>query len=368
MRILVAPLEFKGTLTAHQAAAAIQRGIVRSGRGFEVKTLPLADGGPGSVEAVLAYYGGERMLCEVEDPLGRKVSATWARVPTRDGGRLGVVEMAAASGLWRLSREERAPLRADTFGTGQLILEALRAGVSEVLVCAGGSATNDGGSGALRALGAALIGSEARGAEALLEATRVDLSALAPRLSEVKLTVATDVIAPLLGPGGASRVFGPQKGASAADVDRLEHAMARWSGLIKEATGNDLSATPGAGAAGGLAFGLLALGASLRPGLEVLSELLGLDRHLHECDVAITGEGQLDRQTLLGKGPWRIRQRAQAHGRPTLLFVGRVAPDVDTAGLGEVIAVSPEELTDAELRPRAAELLEDAAADWARRA
>ncbi len=376
MRILIAPLEFKGTLTAHQVTAAIERGIRRARPGWELDCMPMADGGPGTVEVVLAALGGSRKISEVRDPLGRPHPATWAIVPRAPEGEspLGVIEMAAASGLALLDPQERDPRRASTYGTGQLLLAAAAAGCRQIVLGVGGSATNDGGAGALSALGARFLDVEGRplpeGGAALARLRAVDLSTLDPRLRGVPVLIATDVVAPLLGPTGATRVFGPQKGADPAAVEELEAALARYASLLGNAAGRDLRELPGAGAAGGLAYGLAtALGAALVRGFDFVADLCGIERRLDAADLVISGEGRMDAQTRMGKGPWRIFERAKARGIPVVVLAGSVAPAARllTGGFEEVIAVTPPDLPEGELRARAAELVEAAAESWALR-
>jgi len=374
MRLLVAPLEFKGTLTARQAAAAIDRGIHRARPGAETDLLPLADGGPGTVEAVLAAAGGTRVQTRVLGPLGRPTEATWALIRGPAGfSPTAVIEMAAASGLSLLSPEERDPRRASTFGTGQLIAAALGAGCRTLIIGAGGSATNDGGAGALSALGARLLDERGAplppGGAALRDLSRVELSSLDPRLRDSSLIVATDVAAPLLGPGGATCVFGPQKGAGAAALEELEAGLGNLARVVAAAVGRDDSGREGAGAAGGLAFGLAALGARIEPGFDLLADLCGLDRRIGAADLVISGEGRLDRQTRMGKGPWRLQLRARALGRPVVLFVGSLGEGAAEVGseFQEIVPIGRPELAWDELRARASELLEDAALRWAER-
>lgn len=367
MKVLIAPLEFKGTLTARQAAEAVARGVRTARPGWELDLLPLSDGGPGMVDAVLAATAGATSHpAEVHDPLGRPIRASWAALP--DG--TAVIEMAAASGLARLTPSERDPLRTSTFGTGELVCQALHAGHRRILVGAGGSATNDGGAGALAALGCLLrdaSGAEVeRGGGGLASAFTLDRTRLRPELQGAELIVATDVTAPLLGPQGATRVFGPQKGASPAVVEALEHALCRFADLVAAAMGRDLRAEAGMGAAGGLAFGLAAvLGARIAPGFELISELCGLRARLQRADVILTGEGRLDAQTAMGKGPARLAQRAGRHR--TVALVGAVArADATLDGLfRSVEVVTPPGVADEVLERQAAAFLEDGARRWA---
>lgn len=344
MRVLVAPQELKGTLTAVQAAEAIAKGL-SGGKvevEVEVEVVPIADGGPGTVEAFAsAQPGAVKVSAMVEDPLGRRVEAGFAV-----SGALAVVEMAAASGLWRLKAEKRDPRRTSTRGTGQLVAAAMERGCTEVWVGLGGSATNDGGAGALETLGARFLDGEGRplppGGAALEKLERIEVEELEARLRGRRLVVLTDVHAPLLGPAGASAVFGPQKGATREVVGELEHGLERLEEVVRRQFGRNLAGVPGAGAAGGLGYGLMALaGATVRDGFTALAELLGLRERIRRADIVVTAEGRLDAQTAMGKGPASLAELARAEGRPTVIIAGSIAPGapVDRFALAE--AMSP---------------------------
>ncbi len=324
-RWLVAPQEFKGTLTAAEAAEAMARGLRASSPDVVLDVAPLADGGPGTVEALLAGLRGERRKQVVRGPLGAPVEAHWALV---EDGRTAVVEMAAASGLSLLAPEARDALSASTYGTGELMRAALDSGCERLIVGLGGSATSDAGAGALEALGFRFLDAQGQplppGGAALARLVSVDASGRHPRLGEVEVLGATDVTSPLLGPDGAARLFGPQKGADAAGVEVLEAALAHAAQVL----GDTPAGWPGAGAAGGFGFGLLALaGARLVPGYELVQRALGLERRVLMADVVLTGEGRFDRQTSLGKGPGGIARLAREHGTPVVLFAGQVRRD-----------------------------------------
>ncbi|AKQ64459.1 Glycerate kinase [Myxococcus hansupus] len=324
-RWLVAPQEFKGTLTAAEAAEAMAQGLRESSPEVVLDVAPLADGGPGTVDALLTGLRGERHSLVVRGPLGAPVEAHWALV---ENGRTAVVEMAAASGLSLLPPESRDARNASTYGTGELMRAALESGCERLIVGLGGSATTDAGTGALSALGFRFLDAAGQplppGGAALARLATVDASARHPRLGAVELLGATDVTSPLLGPDGAARLFGPQKGADAADVEALEAALAHVAGVLGETS----AGWPGAGAAGGFGFGLLALaGARLVPGYELVSRALGLERRVLMADVVLTGEGRFDRQTSLGKGPGGIARLAREHGTPVVLFAGQVRRD-----------------------------------------
>jgi glycerate kinase len=362
-RWLVAPQEFKGTLTATEAATALAEGLRQGVPEAELDIAPLADGGPGTLDALLTGTGGERIRLTVQGPRGRPVEAAYGLL---DGGRTAVIEMAQASGLSLLAPGERDPRRASTSGTGALMRAALERGCERLILALGGSATNDGGTGALAALGFRFLDAHGiplpPGGAALRHLSRVDTSGRHPRLAEVELLVANDVTAPLLGLDGASRLFGPQKGADAAAVEELEGALARFAEVVSPA----LAKTPGSGAAGGFGFGLAALaGGRFVSGYSLVASTLRLPERLTAADTVLTGEGRYDRQTALGKGPGALAREARAQGRRTVMFAGVVAADVEASGspFDEVIEVS----RSAPPGASPAEALRHAGAHWASR-
>jgi glycerate kinase len=331
VRVLVSPDKFKGTLTAPQAASALAAGVRRVLPDAEIRVLPVADGGEGTVDAVLAA-GGVRHTAAVSDPLGRPTTVDWAEVDGR-----AVIELAAASGLHHVRPDDATAVAADTYGTGLVIRAALDAGLGNVVLGLGGSASTDGGTGILRALGARFTGAAGEtlppGGGALGRLASVDLSGLDDRL--VALTLCCDVRSPLLGPAGAAAVFAPQKGASAATVATLEQGLTRLAAVLGAATGRNAAAVDWGGAAGGCAGGLYAaLGATFAPGFDLLAELIGLDRHLAWADLVLVGEGSLDGQSLAGKAPVALAARAARLGVPAVAVAGRV--DVDAASLQAV--------------------------------
>ncbi|HVA24324.1 MAG TPA: glycerate kinase [Chloroflexota bacterium] len=358
MNILVAPQAFKGSLSAREVAEAIAAGVPA---GHRAKLLPVADGGEGTVEALLSALGGERQMAVVEDPLGRLVEASWAMLPE---GR-AAIEMAAASGLPRLEVHERDPRRASTFGTGQLIAAALDAGASEVIVGIGGSATNDGGAFALQAMGARLLDSDGkelpRSVIHLQRLAHIDFSGLHERVGKARLRVMSDVTNPLLGPDGATAVYGPQKGMNAPMRPRLEAALARWADVVEREAGQLLRDVPGAGAAGGLGFALAAIGASLEPGAEMILDVVGFDERL-ACgvDLVITGEGRLDGQSVFGKATVAVARRAKRAGVPVLAIVGGLGDGYEAAyreGIDAVMPATAGPMSLEESQTRAAELI-----------
>ena len=326
MKILVAPQELKGTLTGAQAAEAIARGIWSAMRDARLELVPIADGGPGTVDAFVRATRAELVEVPAEDAIGRHAPTAFA---VRDGR--AVIEMAAASGLSRVFPAERDPLRASTRGTGELIAAALDRGCKELWIGLGGSATTDGGAGALEALGARFLDAEgnrlAPGGAALAQLERFKLDRVQARLNGAKLMALTDVRAPLLGPTGAAAVFGPQKGATPEEVAELERALERLHQVALRQLGRDLASEPGAGAAGGLGYGLLMLGADLRDGFASLAELMGLQEKIRQADLVVTAEGRLDGQTAMGKGPAALAALASAEGRPTVILAGSIDPD-----------------------------------------
>ncbi|QMU73731.1 glycerate kinase [Streptacidiphilus sp. P02-A3a] len=319
--VVVAPDKFKGSLSAAEAAERIAAGIRRAAPGTEVRTLPVADGGEGTVLAALAA-GYRRIEATVSGPTGEPVRALLA---VRD--RTAVVEAAQASGLTLLPGGVPAPLTAGSYGTGQLIARALELGCDRIVLGLGGVACTDGGAGMAQALGASLRdrdGAELRpGGAALHGLAALDLGVLPKTLAGAEVVIAGDVDNPLLGERGAPAVYGPQKGASPAQVAELDAALAHWADAVGAATGTDLRATPGAGAAGGLGFGAMALlGARMRPGIGLLLDLLGFDQAVRGARLVVTGEGCLDVQTLHGKAPAGVAAAATGAGVPVAAVAG----------------------------------------------
>ncbi|HBX55096.1 glycerate kinase [Pseudomonas sp. UBA2684] len=323
MKIVIAPDSFKESLSAPQVAAAIAHGWAAVFPQAELCLRPMADGGEGTVDAVLAATGGERRELQVRGPLGTPVMAHWGWL----ADATAVIEMAAASGLHWVPREQRDATVTSSYGTGELIRAALDAGAQRIILGLGGSATNDGGAGLLQALGVRFLDSHGRelvaGGGALAGLDQLDLSGLDARLLNVQVDVAADVDNPLCGPRGASAIFGPQKGASSAQVKVLDAALGRLARIVAGTLGEDFSEFPGVGAAGGLGFAAKAfLRAGFRPGIELVAELSGLAEALVGADLVITGEGQLDAQSLHGKTPVGVARMAQAAGVPVIALAG----------------------------------------------
>ncbi|HJP74722.1 MAG TPA: glycerate kinase [Pseudonocardiaceae bacterium] len=320
--MLVAPDKFKGSLTAEQVATAIVAGIHDVRPGHAVRTVPVADGGDGTVDAALAA-GFTRVDVSAHGPTGEPVEAA---IAVRDG--VAVVETAAACGLVRLPGGRRAPMTATSFGAGDLVRAALDAGCRTIVLGVGGSASTDGGAGMLQALGAGVFDAGGVplpfGGGSLGDVARVDMSTVDGRLVGAEIVLACDVDNPLLGPTGAAATFGPQKGADPGQVRQLDQGLARWAKVLGAATGRDAADAPGAGAAGGIGYAALAgLGAVRRPGIELLLELVGFDEQLAGAELVITGEGSLDEQTLHGKAPAGVADAARRAGIPVVAVAGR---------------------------------------------
>lgn len=332
MKLVAAPNALKGSLSPFEAAAAIARGARRALSDVEVVELGIADGGDGTAEVVCKARGGSFREVNALDPLGRSRLARYAWLDDATA----IIDVATASGLALLAATDRSALTTTSFGTGQLIRAALDAGASSIVLGVGGSATVDGGAGILRALGARLL--DERGAElapggaALVSLSRIDLTGLHPRARSVPLDIACDVDSPLLGELGAARLFGPQKGASPADVAQLEQALERLAAVIARDFGREIRAVASGGAAGGIAAGLYgALGARLVPGIDLVLEAVGFDAALGGAALCITAEGLLDRQSLRNKGPFGVARRAAAQGVPVVALGGGIASDVRDA-------------------------------------
>lgn len=370
-RVLIAADKFKGSLTAVQVAEHITAGLRRAVPGLTVESLPVADGGDGTVEAALAA-GFERRQKHVSGPLGAPVDAAYAL-----RGETAVVEMAEASGLRHLPEGVRAPLTATTYGTGELLRAALDAGARRIVLGVGGSATTDGGAGMLSALGARFLAADGQpltpGGGPLAGLVTADFSGLDPRLAETVVTLASDVDNPLTGPTGAAAVYAPQKGADEGDVAELETSLAHYAWILEQALGPqaaEYARAPGAGAAGGLGYGaLVGLGARFRPGIEVMLEVLGFAAALDRADLVITGEGSLDEQTLHGKAPAGVATAARARGLEVIAVCGRLAlppESLGRAGIRRVYALTDLEPDPTRCMTEAAPLLERTAEHIAR--
>lgn len=346
MRVVVAPDSFKGSLSALGVASAMETGIKRVFPQASVLKVPIADGGEGTVEALVAATGGQVVKQQVTGPLGEPVEAFWGILAD---GETGVIEMAAASGLPLVPKEKRNPRLTTTAGTGELLKAALNRGLKKIIIGIGGSATNDGGTGLARVLGVRFLDEAGRdlpeGGAALSRLDKVDISGIDSRLSDVKILVACDVDNPLCGPRGASAVYGPQKGATPEMVRELDDALARYAVTAKKATGRDIASQPGAGAAGGLGAGLLFFtGAQLRPGVDIVLETVGFRAMVETADFVMTGEGRTDFQTAFGKAPVGVAKIAKTFGKPVVCLSGGLgdgADDVLTQGIDAVASIVP---------------------------
>ena len=366
MKVLIAPQAFKGALSAVDAAQAIARGVIRAVPSAETVTVPIADGGDGTVDALVGATDGQRFRTQVIGPLGEPVFAHWGAM---GDGQTAVIEMAQASGLALVPPRRRDPRITTSFGTGQLIAESLDRGYRRLIVGLGGSATNDGGAGMAQALGVHLLDSNGkelpRGGGALTRLAAVDVQGLYPALESAELIVATDVTNPLCGPHGASAVYGPQKGATPQIVRVLDHALAHYADVLSRTLGRDVASEPGAGAAGGVGAGLMAFtSATLRSGIDLVCELLDFDGYLEGADLLITGEGRIDGSTTYNKAPVGVARRAKARNIPVLAVAGSLGTgyrEVYRHGIDAVVCIADRPMSFRDSLARTAELLEDAA-------
>ncbi|MFS1473718.1 glycerate kinase [Vibrio lentus] len=337
MKIVIAPDSFKESLDAHQVASCIERGFADVFPYAKFVKLPLADGGEGTVDVLLTALNGKKRRLKTTDPIGRECTAYWASLEQQVDGKsvnTALVEFAQASGLDRLTVEERSPLTASSYGTGLLIRDALNKGVEQIIIGLGGSATNDAGAGILQALGGKLLDKQGNelsgGGAALSQLASIDLDGLHPRCKEVTFVVACDVNNPLCGESGASAVFGPQKGASEAQVEQLDTAIGHFADIAQARKGINHRDTAGFGAAGGTPLGLsLAFNIQIKAGIEMVLDALDADKVLDGASLVVTGEGQMDNQTLQGKTPFGIAQRAQKLNIPTIGIAGSLGQDVE---------------------------------------
>lgn len=351
MHILIAPDAFKESMTAMQVAKAIEEGW-HDGCGGSAKfhKIPMADGGEGTTQSLHDALNGEWRTVTVQDPLGRPIRATYS---IANQGQTAIIEMAAASGLDLVAPHERNPLVTTTYGTGMLLLDALEQGVSHIILGIGGSATNDGGAGLLQAIGVQLLNAEEQsipvGGQALTQLAHIDMSKLDPRFQNVHLEVACDVDNPLLGPNGATAVYGRQKGASEADQVVLEAALTQWNKVIEQDLNKKIAHFPGAGAAGGLGAGLLAcLPVELKRGIDIVLEVTQFDTHVQHADLVITGEGAIDGQTIYGKTPMGVALAAKKYDKPVIAIAGTLGlgyEAVEECGIDAVYSIMSKPMT-----------------------
>ena len=377
MRILIAPDKFKGALNAREVAQNIAKGLRDALPGANIDIVPMADGGEGTAEAICEARSGSWLKCKSHDPVGREIEARYAWI---EDGKLAVMEMSEAAGMLRLSEDERDPVRATTVGVGEMILDATDRGAHQIIIGLGGSATNDGGFGMARALGFRFF---ANGTELtqdvsdLRNLTTIKAPPVAAGVSPAKstmqptrlpkITAAVDVRNSLLGENGATRVFGPQKGAGKDELHVLEQALTRLADVVARQFGFDYRDKPGAGAAGGLGFGLMSFcRATIRPGFDVVAEAVGLESKMKDVDVVITGEGSLDRQTLEGKTPAGVAKLARKLGKKVFAIAGRCDGNRQVGELFDhVYQLARSDMSEKEQMKRAGELLREKAQELA---
>ena len=358
MRILTAPDKSKGSLTAREVAENIAKGLRDGLQDVEIDIVPMADGGEGTAEAIAQARGGSWLECKAHDPLGREVDARYAWI---ESGKIAVMEMSEAAGMRRVSEDERDPVGVTTFGVGEMILDAANRGANGIIIGLGGSATNDGGFGMARSLGFRFFEQEQELCGAVTELAGLERIEKPKDLALPKIIAAVDVKNPLLGKNGATRVFGPQKGARKNDLDLLEWALTRLANVVTKEFGFDYRNEAGAGAAGGLGFGLMSFcGAKIRPGFDVVAEAVGLESKMKDVDLVITGEGSLDRQTLEGKTPSGVARLARKLGKRVFAFVGRASKDREVREMFDGVYENARRgMSQEENMRRAAELLRE---------
>ncbi len=369
MKTIIVPDSFKGSMSSIQAATAIERGIVKSAAAVKkdiiITKIPMADGGEGTVEAIISAVGGRILKTRVLDPLGREIDSFYGITPDKTG----VIEMAAASGLNLVEKSERNPLITTTYGTGELIKAALEAGCRSLIIGVGGSATNDGGVGMAQALGVKFLNNENEpvgfGGGVLDQIKRIDISGIDPRIKDTIVLVASDVKNILCGPEGASAVYGPQKGAAPEMITILDSNLRHLAEVIKNDLGKDVALIPGAGAAGGLGYGLMSfLNAQIKPGIEIVMELTKFKEKVRKADLIITGEGATDFQTLFGKVPFGVAQVAREFRKPVICISGTLGDGYEKlyeAGINAFFSIVNRPMTLEEAMERGEELLEKTA-------
>ena len=362
MKIVVAPDSFKGSLTAVEVSDAIEQGVRETFPEAEIVKIPMADGGDGTVQCLVNDTGGEILRKKVTGPLGDEVLASYGILGDK---KTAVIEMAEASGLTLVPENKRNPLITTTYGTGQLIKAALDQGCRKMIIGIGGSATNDGGAGMVQALGVKLLDREGKeigfGGGELKKVFRIDTKYLDNRLSETKVLIASDVSNPLCGPKGASRVYGPQKGATPEMIKKLDESLAYFAEIIKRDLNKDVKDIPGAGAAGGLGASLIAfLDAELRPGIEIIIEIVKLEQAIKDAALVITGEGKIDSQTIYGKAPIGVAKIAKKYNIPVIAVAAIISDDADIVhqyGINTLIKISEPPMSLAEPKTKKVQLI-----------
>lgn len=330
MKIVIAPDSYKESLPAAEVAQAIEKGFREIFPDAQYVRVPVADGGEGTVDAMISATDGSKITTQVTGPMGERVNASWGM---SGDNNTAFIEMAEASGLSLVPLEQRNPLITTSRGTGELILHALDHGARNIIIGIGGSATNDGGAGMVQALGAKLTDAAGNaignGGGSLVALNTIDISGLDPRLKECTIRVACDVTNPLVGEKGASRIFGPQKGATETMIVELDRNLGHFADVIKKSLRVDVKNVPGAGAAGGMGAALMAfLNAELRSGIEIVTEALNLEEHIHDCTLVVTGEGRIDSQSIHGKVPVGVANVAMKYHKPVIGIAGSLTPDV----------------------------------------
>jgi glycerate kinase len=365
MKIVVAPDSFKGSLTAIEVSVAIEQGIREVFPEAEVIKIPMADGGEGTVQCLVNATGGKILEEKVIGPLGDEVLAFYGILGDR---KTAIVEMAAASGLILIPESKRNPLVTTTYGTGQLIKAALDQGCRKMIIGIGGSATNDGGAGMVQALGVKLLDQEGKevgfGGGELKKIVKIDISCMDNRLSDTKVLVASDVNNPLCGPQGASKIYGPQKGATPEVIEELDKSLSYFAELIKRDLNKEVKDIPGAGAAGGLGAGLMAfLNAELRPGIEIIIEIVKIEQIIRESDLLITGEGRIDAQSVFGKVPFGLGKMAKKYNVPVIAIVGEIGEgfsQIYEYGINSIMSIISKAISIDEAMQMSKSLLKDA--------
>lgn len=366
MKVIVAPDSFKGSLSAKEAADAIESGIKRALKDVEIVKVPMADGGEGTVQSLVDATGGRIVKLKALDPLLREIDTFYGIL---GDGKTAVIEMAAASGLTLLKEKERNPMKTTTYGTGQLIKHALDMGCRNIIMGIGGSATNDGGAGMAAALGVRFLDESGKeigfGGGALGMLRSIDITGADKRIAECKVAAACDVSNPLTGEKGASRVFGPQKGASEEMIDILDENLKNYGRILENALGISLMEIPGTGAAGGLGAGLLAfLHADLKRGVDIVIEATGLEEKLKGADLVITGEGMMDHQTIFGKTPYGVAEAAAKYGVPVVAIAGGIGDGAEILyekGINSIFSIVNKPMTLNDAIDKAKVLLQDTA-------
>jgi glycerate kinase len=366
LKIVVAPDSFKHSLSASKAAERIKTGILKASPHAEVMTIPMSDGGEGLVNALVDATKGKTITAAVKNPLGRSVESFFGLL---GDGQTAAIEMAAASGIELITEDERDPLITSTYGTGQLIKEALDQGCNKIIVGIGGSATNDGGAGMAQALGVKLLNKNGdeigSGGGELKNLAEIDMSGLDERLKSCRITAACDVTNPLTGKNGASLVYGGQKGGSEAVLKKLDKNLAHYAAIIRRDLGIDVTDIPGSGAAGGLGAGLLAfLNAELISGFNVVKDVVNLESHIAKCDMVISGEGKIDSQSFFGKTPMGVAQVAKQYDKPVILIAGSIGEGIEKLydqGVDAVFSIVSKPMTLEEAIENTGDLLENLA-------